>query len=71
MKNLSINIIFVLWLSVVVVAKEVALNDPAIKVTGAKYTHVTPEKMEYLSFPPEVLSMGNRQLQLDYNQKGK
>lgn len=60
MLKLTINIIIAVWLCAAAVAKEVPLDDPAIKVTGAKYTHITDDGMEFLRFSPQVLSMGNK-----------
>ena len=59
MTKLMINIMFVLCLCTVTLAQQVALTDPAIKITGAKYTHMTDDGMEFLRFSKKVLSMGN------------
>ena len=47
--NSMLRIVFILFISVIAAGKEVAPDDPALWVTGAKYTRMTPDGVEFLS----------------------
>lgn len=57
--KLTINIIIAICLYAVATAKEVLPGDSALWVTGANYTQITADGMEFLRFSTDVLSLSN------------